>query len=100
MWLLSTKHNYTWTIFYICKLGLKLFLLEFSINLYIIFFIDIFGGKVIQRDVYDSEGRLVGKSYSITQVTYHDRGMYLCKTTNRFGVVQKWFDLKVSKRFG
>ena len=61
---------------------------------------DYVGGKVTKKDVYDSNGRLVGRSYSITQVKYHDRGVYLCETTNRFGVVQKCFALNVLKNFG
>ncbi|CAB4031664.1 sushi, von Willebrand factor type A, EGF and pentraxin domain-containing 1-like, partial [Paramuricea clavata] len=60
---------------------------------------DVFGGKVSQKDLY-RDGKLSGKSYSISQVTYHDRGVYMCETTNPFGVVQQCFTLNVLKNFG
>ncbi len=62
--------------------------------------VDIFGGKVTEKDLYDSNGKLSGKSYSISQVRYHDRGVYMCETTNPFGVVQQCVTLDVLKNFG
>ncbi|XP_028405616.1 sushi, von Willebrand factor type A, EGF and pentraxin domain-containing protein 1-like isoform X2 [Dendronephthya gigantea] len=60
---------------------------------------DVYGGKVIQKDLY-ANGKLSGKSYRISQVTYHDRGVYLCKTTNPFGTVQQCVTLNVLKNLG
>ena len=68
-------------------------------NYIINIFVDVFGGKVTQKDLY-RDGKLSGKSYIISQVTYHDRGVYVCETTNPFGVVQQCFTLNVLKNFG
>lgn len=34
------------------------------------------------------DGKLVGKTFKISKATYHDRGVYMCETTNQFGVAQ------------
>ena len=43
------------------------------------------------------DGKLVGKKYKISKAIYHDRGVYICKTENPFGVMTSRFHLKVSK---
>ena len=43
---------------------------------------------------------VVGMSYSISNVRYHDGGIYQCHTVNSFGDVKQNVTLTVMKNFG
>lgn len=59
----------------------------------------VYGGKVTEKILFQ-DNAIVGKSYSISGVRFHDGGIYECHTVNTFGEVKQNVTLTVSKYFG